>query len=154
MSPALFAVYLDDLILELRSYGLGCHMAGLWMGAVGFADDLLLMAPSRSAMAKMLEVCEKYAMELNLVFSTDPDPKKSKSKSIFMTGARLRHVSKPVNLQLYGQDLDGYPLQHISAMSCTRMVIWIMIANAREPDLLIAAQASEKPSNLPRRNNC
>ena len=105
LSPALFAVYLDDLILELRSYGLGCHMAGLWMGAVGFADDLLLMAPSRSAMAKMLEVCEKYAMELNLVFSTDPDPKKSKSKSIFMTGARLRHVSKPVNLQLYGQDL-------------------------------------------------
>ena len=59
LSPALFAVYLDDLILELRSYGLGCHMAGLWIGAVGFADDHLLMAPSRSAMEKMLEVCER-----------------------------------------------------------------------------------------------
>ena len=59
LSPALFAVYLDDLIKELRSYGLGCHMAGLWIGAVAFADDLLLMAPIRSAMAKMLKVCEQ-----------------------------------------------------------------------------------------------
>ena len=105
LSPALFAVYLDDLILELRSYELGCRMAGLWIGAVGFADDLLLMAPSRSAMEKMLEVCERYAEELNLDFSTDPDPKKSKSKSIFMTGTRMRNVTKPANLQLYGTDL-------------------------------------------------
>ena len=105
LSPTLFAVYLDNLLLELRSYGLGCHMAGLWVGAVGFADDLLLMAPSRSAMAKMLQVCEQYALELNLVFSTDPDPRKAKSKSIFMTGSRLRHVQKPAPLQLYGNDL-------------------------------------------------
>ena len=80
-------------------------MAGLWIGAVGFADDLLLMAPSRIAMEKMLEVCERYAKELNLHFSTDPDPKKSKSKSIFMNGTGLRNLTKPVNLQLYGTDL-------------------------------------------------
>ena len=77
LSPALFAVYLDDLIKELRSYGLGCHMAGLWIGAVAFADDLLLMAPICSAMAKMLKVCEQYAVDLNLSFSTDPNPQKS-----------------------------------------------------------------------------
>ena len=76
LSPALFAIYLDDLLVELRSYGLGCYMAGLWVGAVGFADDLLLMAPSRSAMAKMLSICERYAAEMNLDFSTDPDPHK------------------------------------------------------------------------------
>jgi hypothetical protein len=105
LSPALFAVYLDDLIQELRSYKLGCHLAGLWVGTVGFVDDLLLMAASCSAMAKMLKVCEKYALNLNLFFSTDPDPKKSKSKLIFMTGTRLRNVVQPVNLQLYGQDL-------------------------------------------------
>ena len=105
LSPALFSVYLDDLLKELRSLGLGCYMGGLWVGAVGFADDLLLMAPSRSAMAKMLNACENYALALNLFFSTDPNPKKSKSKSIFMTGSKLRHVPKPVPLQLYGRDL-------------------------------------------------
>ena len=89
LSPALFAVYLDDLILELQQLGLGCHMFGLWTGAFGFAVDLLLMAPSRDAMAAMLKVCEQYADRLNLFFSTDVDPSKSKSKCIFMTGTRL-----------------------------------------------------------------
>ena len=44
-------------------------------------------------------------MDLNLHFSTDPDPKKSKSKTIFMSGTRLRNTAKPANLKLYGQDL-------------------------------------------------
>ena len=30
----------------------------------------------------MLQTCEEYAKEHNLVFSTDPDPKKSKTKCI------------------------------------------------------------------------
>ena len=101
LSPALFCVYLDDLIKELRKLGLGCHMAGLWIGAVGFADDLLLLAPSRGAMAKMLETCEHYATEHFLQFSTDPNPAKSKS----MTGTRLRHRQKPAALCLYGVEL-------------------------------------------------
>ena len=56
-------------------------------------------------MAKMLQVCEQYAFDLNLAFSMDPDPRKAKSKSIFMTGSRLRHVQTPAPLQLYGNDL-------------------------------------------------
>ena len=49
---------------------------GIWMGAVGYADDLLLMAPSRCSMSKMLAICEDYAEKHNLIFSTDPNPKK------------------------------------------------------------------------------
>ena len=56
-------------------------------------------------MAKMLSVCENYAGRNNLQFSTDPNPSKSKSKCVFMTGTRLRKLSKPVPLQLYGVDL-------------------------------------------------
>ena len=44
-----------------------------------------------------------HAVENNLEFSTDPNPAKSKSKCIFMSG-HLK-VAKPVNLQLYGVDL-------------------------------------------------
>ena len=105
LSPALFCVYLDDLLKELRQLGLGCHMAGLWVGAVGFADDLLLLAPSRGAMAKMLETCERYAKDHKLQFSTDPCPDKSKSKCIFMTGTRLRNRPKPAALTLYEVEL-------------------------------------------------
>ena len=93
------------MIQKLRKLGLGCYMGGLWIGACGFADDLLLLAPGRKGMEKMLEVCEEYASQHSLQFSTDPNPSKSKSKCIFMTGTRLRHVKKPAHLKLDGVDL-------------------------------------------------
>ena len=70
LSPAIFSVYIDEILIELRKLGLGCRVGGMWMAAVGFADDLLLMAPSRFAMMNMLNVCEKYAETHNLLFST------------------------------------------------------------------------------------
>ena len=103
LSPALFSVYMDDLIIMLRKSGLGCHVGSVFCGVVGYADDLCLLAPSRSAMEGMLQICENYAMKNNLEFSTDPDPKKSKSKCIFMQG--LKKLPKPANLKLYGVDL-------------------------------------------------
>jgi hypothetical protein len=51
LSPTLLAVYLDDLLTELRLVGLGCQMGGVWVGA---ADDLILVAPSRTAMNSMI----------------------------------------------------------------------------------------------------
>ena len=81
LSPALFAVYLDDLLAKLRRLGVGCHVGGLWYGAMCFADDLVLLAPARTAADKMLQCCEH-----NLQFSTDPVPAKSKSKCIYFTG--------------------------------------------------------------------
>ena len=103
LSPALFSVYMDDLIIMLRKSGVGCHVGGVFCGVVGYADDLCLLAPNRRAMEVMLQVCEDYARNNNLEFSTDPDPKKSKSKCIFMQG--IKKLPKPANLKLYGVDL-------------------------------------------------
>jgi hypothetical protein len=36
--------------------------------------SVLSPSPSRSALLKMLKLCEKYALETNLHFSTHPDP--------------------------------------------------------------------------------
>ena len=57
LSPALWCVYLDDLIKKLRHLKLGAHVGGVWMGATGYADDLLLLAPVRSVLAEMVRVC-------------------------------------------------------------------------------------------------
>ena len=70
LSPTLFSVYLDDLLKQLRRLGLGCHMGGVWVGAAGYAGDMILLAPSRSAMKKMLKTSEEFAVEHNLQFST------------------------------------------------------------------------------------
>ena len=103
MSPALFSVYVDDLLLLLRKSGVGCYVGGVFAGAVGYADELLLLAPSRDGMQKMLGICESYAKETNLEFSTHPEPEKRKTKCIFMSG--YMKIRKPVNLRLYGVDL-------------------------------------------------
>ena len=103
-SPVLWCIYLDMLITELREQGLGCHVGGLFMGVVVYADDILLMAPTRSAMQAMLNKCEDYAVKNNIMFSTDPDPTKSKTKCIFVTGTK-RDLVKPDPLTLSGREL-------------------------------------------------
>ena len=103
-SPALWAIYCDPLIQNLRKLGVGAHVAGLFMGVTMYADDLLLIAPTRGAMQKMLEVCDTYAAAYNISFSTDPSPSKSKSKCIFMVGKK-RNLVKPAPLMLAGREL-------------------------------------------------
>ena len=94
------------------------------MGAAGYADDLVLLAPSRETMAKMLEVCEEYAGKHNLVFSTDTNPKKSKSKCVFMLGKLGNNVPliTPVNLQLEDRALPWFPVQLTCDMNLTSPV--------------------------------
>ena len=104
LSPALWCVYLDDLLRKLRDLKLGCYVGGVWMGATGYADDLLLLAPVRSVLAEMVRVCEEYGRQHNMVFSTDPVPSKSKTKCMFFCGHR-NVVRYPDQIQLDGKIL-------------------------------------------------
>ena len=104
LSPSLFALYVDELLVELRKLGVGCRVAGVFMGAVGFCDDILLLAPTRDAMQLMLNTCQQFATRNNLKFSTDPNPEKSKTKCIFVRGLSKRE-DKPANLYLDGKEL-------------------------------------------------
>ena len=103
LSPALFAVYMDEILVTLRQLGVGCYVAGVFMGAFGYCDDLALLAPSRPAMQLMLEACERFGIKNNLIFSTDPDPVKSKTKCVFFSGKR--RLDRPAPLTLYGREL-------------------------------------------------
>ena len=98
LSPCLFSVYIDDLLKRLRYSGLGCHMGGMWVGAAGYADDLILLAPSRSASQHMLNICYEYAQEFNLKFSTDPNPSLSKTKCLYMCGHMEPNYPLPLKL--------------------------------------------------------
>ena len=61
-SPALWAIYCDSLIQELRKLGTGAHVRGLFMRVTMSADDLLMTAPSRGTMQQMLQVCDTDAV--------------------------------------------------------------------------------------------
>ena len=72
---------------------------------VGYADDLLLLAPTRDAAQKMLEIGEAFTSQNNIKFSTDEDPSKSKSKALYVVGPQGRTLARPVPLLLCGWPL-------------------------------------------------
>ena len=75
LSPNLFTMYVDDLLILLRNSGVGCHVLSLFAAAIMFADDLALLAPTRGSMQLLIGICEKYCKEYCLTFNT----KKTKS---------------------------------------------------------------------------
>ena len=66
LSPILFAIYTDGLLKRLQETGVGCHMGHRFSGA----DDITLLSPSRSGMAILVKVCEKYAAEYDIIFNS------------------------------------------------------------------------------------
>ena len=81
-SPTFWSVYLDPLLEELRASGVGCYIGGIFTGGVGYADDLMILAPNRVAAQKMLNICENFATRNNVIFFTNTDTRKSKSKAL------------------------------------------------------------------------
>ena len=104
LSPIFWAVYADPMLQRLRQLGLGAHVAGLYMGAVCYADDVLLIAPTRNAMQRMLVELEAFAEESNITFSTDPEAQKSKTKCLYVVGNK-QNLRKPAPLTLCGREL-------------------------------------------------
>ena len=104
-SPAFWCIYLDPLFADLRAAGVGCHLAGVFVGVVGYADDLLLLAPSRHAAQLMLQTCETFTTANNIQFSTHEDPSRSKSKALYVVGPRGGALCRPQPLLLCGRPL-------------------------------------------------
>lgn len=77
-----FNTYLDPMIESLRRSGYGCTIGTHFFGAVAYADDVLIMATSVQGLQEMVSICQQHATDNNLIFSTDQDPKKSKTMCI------------------------------------------------------------------------
>ena len=90
---------MDEILHNLRDLGVGCYVGEVFMGAMGYADDLVLLAPTRTAMQMMLQACEDFGTRNNLLFSTDPDARKSKTKCVFMSGKKK--LDKPTPQPLW-----------------------------------------------------
>ena len=53
----------------------------------------------------MLRTCEQFPAKHNIKFPSDPDPSKSNSKVVYVTGLQGGGLQKPVSLQLCGRAL-------------------------------------------------
>ena len=57
LSPILFLIYVDNILVKLGSYG--CVVKGLSMSAFMYADDLILLSPSILELQHMVDLCCK-----------------------------------------------------------------------------------------------
>ena len=103
LSPILYCVYVDDLLLILSKAGVGCFIRLHFVGALAYADDLVLLAPTASAMRKLLTICEDYAREYSISFNA------SKSKCLVALPRNCRNTFIKVNdciFYIHGKMID------------------------------------------------
>ena len=113
-SAVLFGVYINDLIVELRSSKLGCTIFGEYCGVFVFADDLFLLSASRNGLQCMVNLCNKFVQRRNLKFWTNRNPLKSKTKCIVFD-KKIR--CEPLKIKLNG---DLLPWVHeVTHLGCT-----------------------------------
>ena len=69
LSPILFTVYVDDLLTELENKGVSCYWNNHFVGALCYADDIALLAPSSAALRLMLDTYSSFASCSSLLFN-------------------------------------------------------------------------------------
>ena len=90
ISPILFCIYIDELLLRLERKGSGCWVGKYFYGAIGYADDLTLLSPSIAGLRDLLNVCEEFSNEYDVKYNPD--------KTVCMLFSKKQHVVDNVKL--------------------------------------------------------
>ncbi len=53
----------------MQNSGVGCYVGSKFVGAIAYADDLILLAPTIVALRKLINICEFYAAEYDIKFN-------------------------------------------------------------------------------------
>lgn len=102
-SPQLFNLYVNELIDGLSRQPFGCYVDGVCVNNISYADDMVLLAPSISALRKLLQMCETFAASHGLQYNVKksefmvfaPKGKCPESLSpIMLDGTALKRVSQ------------------------------------------------------------
>ena len=71
LSPILFSIYMDGLISNLRTAGMGCRISRYFVGVIVYADDVVILAPSVFSLRAMLCLCTLYADDYDVLFNDE-----------------------------------------------------------------------------------
>ena len=107
LSPVLFCVYVDDQLLLLAKAGIGCHVGPHFVGALAYAGDIVLIAPTAIALRKLLAICEGYAQEYCKLFNA------IKSKCLVVIPKSRRIVFENVNDCVF--TIAGRPIDFVTS---------------------------------------
>jgi hypothetical protein len=69
LSPLLFAVYIDEVVDNLVSNGVGCRINNIFVGCVLYADDIVLLSVSLHALQSMINNVKRSLDNLDLMLN-------------------------------------------------------------------------------------
>jgi len=125
LSPTLFNVYVDGMLQRMKQCGVGCHLGGTFAGAVSYADDLTLLAPSLPALQIMLDIAANYAESFDIKFNASKSQLVAWNKGGFIScsavfiGETVRSTSNAVHLgNPIGVDVDNLRIKK----ACNEMI--------------------------------
>ena len=122
LSRLLFNIYMDDLIVSLNQSGFGARVNGKFTGCVMYADDIVLLSPSRTGLQSLLDMCMSFAernfMKVNYKKSMAITFRRKrnllcKETEFCLDGNRLKQVDEISHL---GHKLSSYILDDFSAV--------------------------------------
>ena len=96
LSPKLFALFVNELLICLKSSNLGCYIKGICFNSVMFADDLLILSLSITHLQRMINICYQVLSSCHLELN-------SKKSSCLRIGPRHSFIEP--KLILNGQEL-------------------------------------------------
>jgi len=56
-------------MVTLKKSGIGCYIGDWFLGALGYADDVVLLALSASAKRKIIAICEAFANDFHVTLN-------------------------------------------------------------------------------------
>ena len=93
LSPLFYNLYTDDLNDHLQATRVGCYVGGAWVNSLSYADDMVLLAPTVTALQTFLEVYRAYAGPHDIVYNTTKTVcilvRKKQSQGQFSTRVRI-----------------------------------------------------------------
>ena len=97
LSPCLFALVLDDVIEEIQSLGIGCRFQNKMLNIIVYADDILVLGPSRHAISEILNTLSKSLKRKGLELNID--------KTVAMEIKEERRKVKQKNIEIEGREI-------------------------------------------------
>ena len=98
LSSILFTLYMEPLINQIIISKQGCHIGDKCAAVFVYADDIILLTPTRGAMQNLLDIAGSYADNFGLKFNLDKckllifSDRPFQFQPIYLSNVALQHV--------------------------------------------------------------
>ena len=121
LSTILFIIYTDKLLRTLSLYDVDCYVGNMYCGSFGYADGVILLAPTLYSVKKLVCICEAFSKEYGIIFNSQ------KSILLIYRCSSNSHINEHLNIDFMDgrivQSLNEKHLGNILGPKCNSNII-------------------------------